>query len=55
MNGGEESVLVEAVDGIKNRADDSDRIVLSKLALCEDVAKELSTGNKFERKVIFRA
>jgi len=29
-------VLMEAVDGIEDRADDSDGVVLGKLALCED-------------------
>ena len=48
-------VLMEVVDSIENRADHSDGVVFSKLSLCEDAAKELSTGNKFERKVLFCA
>jgi len=44
---------VEVVDGIEDRANDSDRIVLGKLALCEDTVKELSAGGEFERKVLF--
>jgi len=55
VNGGEESVLVEAVDSIKNRADDGNRVVLSKLSLCEDTVKELSAGGEVERKVRFCA
>jgi len=47
VNGGEESILVEAVHGIKNRADDSDDVMLTKLALCEDAVKELSSGGEF--------
>jgi len=33
----DEVVVVEAVDGIEDRADDGDGIVFNKLALCEDV------------------
>ena len=48
-------VLMEAVDSIENRANDSDRVVLGKLSLCEDTVKELSAGGEFERKVMFCA
>jgi len=42
-------MLMEAVDSIENRADDGGRVVLSKLALCEDTVKELSAGSEFEK------
>jgi len=32
-----DAIVVEVVDNIEDRADDSDRVVLGKLALCEDV------------------
>ena len=46
---------MEVVGSIENRADDSDGVVLGKLALCKDVVKELSAGGEFERKVLFCA
>jgi len=52
---GDESVLVEVVDDIKNRADDSDGVVLTKLVLCEDVVKELSSGGEFKGEIEFCA
>ena len=48
-------VPVEVVDSIKDGADNNNRIVLGKLALCEDAVKELSAGGKFEGEVIFCA
>jgi len=48
-------VLVEVVDDIKNRANDSDRVVLTKLALCEDAVKELPSGCEFKGEVVFCA
>jgi len=35
-------VAVEVVDGIENRVDDKNSVVLCNLALCEDAVKELS-------------
>ena len=48
-------VLVEAVDSIENRANHSDRVVLSEVSLCEDTVKEFSAGGEFKRKVLFCA
>ena len=48
-------MLVEVIDDIKNRADDSDGVVLTKLALCEDAVKELSSGGEFKGEVVFCA
>jgi len=61
MNKGEKSVLevsvddvmlVDVVNSIENRADDSGRVVLGKLDLCEDAVKELSAGGEFERNIL---
>ena len=41
--------------GLGGRCRDSDRVVLGKLALCEDAVKELSAGGEFEGEVIFCA
>ena len=45
-------VLVEVVDSIENRADDSGRVVLGKLDLCEDTVKELSAGGRKKGNVL---
>jgi len=42
------AVAVEVVDGIENGVDDSNSVVLCKLALCEDAVKQLSATNKFK-------
>ena len=49
----DDPVAVEVVDGIENRADDNNSIVLCKLALCEDAVKQLSTSGKFKREIVF--
>jgi len=51
----DDAMAVRAADSTENRANDSDRVVLRKLALCEDTVKELSAGGELERKVIFCA
>ena len=38
----DDAVAVEVVDGIKNRVDDNNSVVLGKFSLCEDAVKELS-------------
>ena len=43
----DDATVVEVVD--KNGADDSDNIVLGKLAFCKDAVKEPSTSGEFER------
>jgi len=49
----DDAVAVEVVSGIENRADDDDNIVLGKLALCEDAAKQLSASSKFKGEIVF--
>jgi len=49
--GGGESVLVEVVDGIDDGADDSNRVVLGRLAFCEDAIKEISACGKLKAEV----
>jgi len=51
----DDAVTVEVVDGIENRADNSNSVVLGKLALCEDSIKQLSTGGKFKGEIVFCA
>ena len=46
------AMMVEVVNGIKNRADENNSIVLCKLALCKDVVKELSNSGKFKREIV---
>jgi len=46
-----ESVLVEVVNGIDDGADDSNRVVLGRLAFCEDAIKEISAGGKLKAEV----
>ena len=48
----DDAVAIEVVDGIENRADDNNSIVLGKLALCKDAVKELSTSGKFKREIV---
>jgi len=48
----DDPVAEEVVDGIGNRADDNDSVVLGKLALCEDTVKQLSTSGKFKREIV---
>ena len=48
-------MVVKAVDGIENRADDGDGVVLGRLGLCEDVVKKLSAGGKPKREIVFCA
>jgi len=49
----DDAVAVEVVDGIKNRVDDNNSVVLGKFSLCEDAVKELSTSGKFKREIVF--
>ena len=49
----DDAVAVKVVNCIKNRADDDDNIVLSKLALCEDAVKQLSASSKFKGEIVF--
>ena len=35
----DDSMVVKAVDGVENGADDGDGVVLGRLALCEDAVK----------------
>ena len=49
----DDPVAVKVVDGIENRADDNNSVVLCKLALCEDAIKELSTSGKFKGEIVF--
>jgi len=42
-------MVVKAVDGVENGADDSDGVVLGILALCEDAVKGLCAGGKLKR------
>jgi len=46
-----ESVLVEVVNGIDDGADDSNCVVLGRLAFCEDAIKEISGGGKLKAEV----
>ena len=48
-------MLVEAVDSIKNRADDRDLANGKFIQHDADTVKELSAGGEVERKVIFCA
>jgi len=45
----DDSMVVKAVDGVENGADDGDGVVLGRLALCEDAVKGLSAGGKLKR------
>ena len=45
----DDSMVVKAVDGVENGADDGDGIVLGRLALCEDAVKGLCAGGKLKR------
>jgi len=49
----DDAVAVKAVDGIENRADDNNNIVLGKLALREDAVKQLSASSKFKGEIVF--
>jgi len=49
----EDAMAVEVVSGIENGADDDDNIVLGKLALREDAAKQLSASSKFKGEIVF--
>ena len=51
----DDAVTVEVVDGIENRADNSNSVVLGKLALCEDSIKELTASSKFKGEIVFCA
>jgi len=51
----DDAVAVEVVNGIENRADDNNSVVLGKLALCEDAVKQLSTSGKFKGEIVFCA
>jgi len=42
-------MVVKAVDGVENGADDGDDVMLGRLSLCEDAVKELPTGGKLKR------
>jgi len=42
-------MVVKAVDGVENGADDGDGVVLGRLSLCEDAVKGLSAGGKLKR------
>ena len=44
-------MLVEVVNGIDDGADDSNRVVLGRLAFCEDAIKEISAGGKLKAEV----
>jgi len=48
----DDAVAVKVVDGIENRADDNNSVVLGKLALCKDAIKELSTSSKFKGEIV---
>jgi len=48
-------VVVKAVDGIENRADDGDGVVLGRLGLCKDAVKRFSAAGKLKREVVFCA
>jgi len=52
---GRESMLVEIVDDIEDGADDGDRVVLGKLAFCEDAVKEILSGCKLKAEVVLCA
>jgi len=45
----EDAMVVEVVDGVEDRADDRDSVVLGRLALCEDAVEEFATGGEFKR------
>jgi len=45
----DDSMVVKAVDGVENGADDGDGVVLGRLSLCEDAVKGLSAGGKLKR------
>jgi len=47
-----ESVLVEIVDGIEDRADDGEHVVLGKLAFSDDAVKEISSGCRLKAEVV---
>jgi len=49
---GGESVLVEIVDGIEDGANNGERVVLNKLAFCEDAVKEISSDCKLKAEVV---
>ena len=51
----DDSVVVKAVDGVKNGADDGDGVMLSGLSLCEDAVKGFSAAGKLKREVVFCA
>jgi len=46
----DDAVVVEVVDGVENRANNDDGIVLSNFALCKDTVKELSAGEASSKK-----
>ena len=48
-----DAMAVEVVSSIENRADDDVVIVLGKLALREDAAKQLSASSKFKGEIVF--
>ena len=48
----DDAVAVKVVDGIENRADDNNSVVLCKLVLCKDAVKELSTSGEFKREIV---
>ena len=49
----DDAVAVEVVDGIENRADDNNSVVLGKLSLGEDAVKKLSASGKFKGEIVF--
>jgi len=51
----DDAVAVKVVDGIKDGPYDNHRIVLGKLALCEDSIKELTASSKFKGEIVFCA
>jgi len=44
----EDAMAVKVVNGIENRVDDDDNIVLGRLSLCEDAVEQLPAGSKFK-------
>jgi len=51
----DDAVAVKVVDGIKSGPYDNHRIVLGKVALCEDSIKELTASSKFKGEIVFCA
>jgi len=42
-------MVVKAVDGVENGADDGDGVMLGRFSFCEDAVKGLPTGGKLKR------